>query len=95
MSVEQARAGAEDVRRHLLLLRDERTIFEHWLDLVSKYSVLGKKGHDARIVAAMQRHGVSHLLTFNCDDFRRYAEIVAVVPDDAVAGAIPPAATGS
>jgi predicted nucleic acid-binding protein len=40
--------------------------------------VSGKQAHDARIVAAMKVHGVTHLLTFNTDDFKRYTDIAAV-----------------
>jgi predicted nucleic acid-binding protein len=57
------------------LLRDERAIFERWQDLVSQHDVKGKGAHDARLVAAMQRHGITHLLTFNDKDFERFTGI--------------------
>ncbi|WP_160148112.1 type II toxin-antitoxin system VapC family toxin [Rubripirellula obstinata] len=57
------------------VLRDERTVFEHWQQLVTSYKVIGKNAHDARIVAAMHRHGINDLLTLNPKDFRRYAKI--------------------
>lgn len=38
------------------------------------------KVHDARLVATMRTHGVSRLLTFDLDDFARYAEIEVVHP---------------
>jgi len=65
------------------LLRDERRIYEHWLQLVGKYEVKGKQVHDARLVAAMLRHNVSHLLTFNAADFARYTEVTVVGADRA------------
>jgi hypothetical protein len=69
---------------HLLsmfvLVRDERKVFDFWEQLVSNHDVKGKQVHDARIVAAMMRHAVSHLLTFNIADFARYAEITAIDP---------------
>lgn len=37
------------------------------------YHVVGKNAHDAHLVAAMAAHGITHLLTFNDQDFRRYA----------------------
>jgi predicted nucleic acid-binding protein len=64
------------------LLRDERTIYERWRELVADYNVLGKRCHDARLVAAMLRHDVKHLLTFNSADFARYPEITVVAPHD-------------
>lgn len=54
------------------LLRDERAIFDRWKNLVGQHRVMGKNAHDARLVAAMLRHGVTHLLTFNIADFARY-----------------------
>jgi predicted nucleic acid-binding protein len=69
------------------VLRDERLIFEIWRRLVLDYSVTGKNAHDARLVAAMLRHGISHLLTFNAPDFARYSEITVIEPEHA--GALP------
>jgi hypothetical protein len=36
--------------------------------------VLGVKVHDARLVAAMNVHGVGRILTFDVDDFAKAAE---------------------
>jgi predicted nucleic acid-binding protein len=60
-----------------------------WRTLVAERNVLGKPAHDDRLVAAMIRHGVTHLLTFNAADFARFAEVTAVAP--ANAAALPPA----
>ncbi len=57
------------------LMRDERGIFSAWRELVRQYDVKGKSAHDARLVAAMKRHGLAHLLTFNVADFQRYEGI--------------------
>jgi len=67
------------------LLKDERTIFEHWRKLVTEHEVHGKPAHDTRLVAAMQRHGITHLLTFNDADFRRYNAITVMVPQEVAA----------
>ena len=50
--------------------------------LVVTYDVSGVQVHDARLVALMIVHGVTHVLTFNTRDFARYAGegIVAVDP---------------
>jgi hypothetical protein len=37
--------------------------------LVASIPVIGKNAHDARFVAAMTVHGLTHLLTFNTQDF--------------------------
>ena len=62
------------------LFRDERAIFDHWHTLVVQHEVKGKQAHDARLVAAMRRHGIRHLLTFNEGDFARFDGITVVNP---------------
>jgi hypothetical protein len=41
---------------------------------------MGKQAHDTRLVAAMTVHQITHLLTFNTDDFKRFTEITAIDP---------------
>jgi predicted nucleic acid-binding protein len=57
------------------LFRDERGVFSIWRELVRQHDAKGKSAHDARLVAAMQRHQLTHLITFNVADFRRYPGI--------------------
>jgi predicted nucleic acid-binding protein len=61
-------------------LRDERGILERWEEIAVSRQVRGKLTHDARLVAAMKRHGLSHLLTFNVADFQRFSEIELLDP---------------
>lgn len=70
------------------LLLDERGVFSRWQVLTLRYDVKGKSAHDARLVAAMLRHGISHLLTFNKPDFNRYTEIVVWTPDRVADGSV-------
>jgi predicted nucleic acid-binding protein len=53
-----------------------------WEQLVASTPVLGKNAHDARFVAAMTVYGLTHLLTFNIQDFRQYPAITVVSPAD-------------
>src|SRR6266852_9420521 len=62
----------------------EPEIFSRWERIVGLYQVTGKQAHDARIVAAMSVHGLTHLLTFNDRDFRRFTEITVVNPQDII-----------
>jgi predicted nucleic acid-binding protein len=57
-------------------------VYTEWRRLVVSFEVSGMQVHDARIVAAMIVHGVTHILTFNTADFVRYSTrgIVAVDP---------------
>ncbi|UUO08545.1 type II toxin-antitoxin system VapC family toxin [Blastopirellula sp. J2-11] len=81
LSAEQAAQELERLSDFFDLQRDERAIFEQWRQLVSTHQVLGKNAHDARLVAAMLRHGISHLLTLNPRDFQRYPAINVITPD--------------
>jgi len=51
---------------------------------VVHHRVAGKQAHDARLVAAMLVHGVTHLLTFNTNDFKRFSEIMVVNPQNVI-----------
>jgi predicted nucleic acid-binding protein len=62
------------------LLLDTEAIYQEWERLVVAYGVKGVNVHDARLVAAMLVHGLTHILTFNISDFARYSEITAVHP---------------
>jgi predicted nucleic acid-binding protein len=55
------------------------------LQLVSAAQVIGRRVHDARLVAVMITHSVTHLLTFNRDDFRQFSMITVVTPADVLA----------
>lgn len=70
-----------------LLFRDERTVLDRWEALVIQHGVCGKESHDTRLVAAMLRHGIEHLVSFNASDFRRYRDIQVLTPEQVVAGA--------
>ena len=83
MSLSEAQFEFDDLMPEFKLLRDERSVFDYWYRLVLDHDVKGKQVHDARIVAAMLRHEVSHLLTFNAADFARYSEITVVDPQRA------------
>jgi len=66
------------------LLRDPSDLYDEWRRLVLTNNVLGKKSHDARLVAAMRLHGIQHILTFNHADFARYPGIAAIEPHTVV-----------
>jgi predicted nucleic acid-binding protein len=55
------------------MLPDTAAIFAEWERIATGYGVIGKQAHDARLVAAMKAHGISHLLTFNVAHFNRYS----------------------
>ena len=93
MTPETVRRKLEKAESFFELLPDTAAIYREWLRLVRTYSVAGVGAHDARIVAAMKAHTVTHLITFNADDFKRFnkTEITVVTP----AGVLSAAATSS
>ncbi|BDI31514.1 hypothetical protein CCAX7_35650 [Capsulimonas corticalis] len=78
-----AQADAEIGKLEALfpLLADTPMIHPEWRRLVVSCGVSGIQAHDARIAAALRTHGVTHLLTFNVRDFKRYG-VSAVLPLD-------------
>lgn len=56
-----------------------------WQQLVTTHAVLGKNAHDARLVAAMTVHNLTHLLTFNAADFQRFPTITVLTPSAVLA----------
>lgn len=55
-----------------------------WKDLLTTYSITGVTVHDARLVSVMLAHGISHILTLNDRDFRRYGSIVVLTSGDLI-----------
>ena len=62
------------------ILLDKPSLLAEWRSLVTTHVCKGKIAHDARIVAAMRTHGLTHLLTFNVGDFARFAGLAVLDP---------------
>ncbi|MES1026578.1 type II toxin-antitoxin system VapC family toxin [Gloeocapsa sp. BRSZ] len=77
-SAAEAEAEVNRLKALFPLLLDTPTIYGEWERLVLTHAVMGVQVHDARLVAAMLVHGLSCILTFNTDDFKRFTEIAAV-----------------
>lgn len=65
---------------HFRIAEDGPEVTERLLALVEQIPIGGKQIHDTNIVATMQVHGLSHLLTHNTADFARFAHLITVVP---------------
>lgn len=78
---EIARTEIDRFKRLFVLLSDTERVYSEWERLVTTYEVKGTKVHDTRLVAFMLVHQISHILTFNVKDFRRFqSEVTAVSP---------------
>jgi predicted nucleic acid-binding protein len=82
MSVDEAAQHISIFEVAFELLPDTDSIFKEWQRLVVLHHVMGKQVYDARLAAAMLVHNLTHLLTFNGDDFKRFTEIAVVNPRD-------------
>jgi predicted nucleic acid-binding protein len=80
LTTDEASREIKKLKRIFVLCPDRPEIFDVWENLVVNYQVSGKPTHDTRLVAAAIVHRLTHLLTFNTDDFKRFSEIVAVDP---------------
>jgi predicted nucleic acid-binding protein len=80
MTAAQARIEARKIERIFPILPEHPDIYNRWRRLVDAYGVIGRQVFDTRLVAVMQTHGVTHILTMNPSDFRRFAGITVVEP---------------
>jgi predicted nucleic acid-binding protein len=83
LSIADAASELTRLKRMFPLLPDTPAIYQVWENLVIQYQVSGKPAHDARLVAAMQVHGLTAIFTFDSTGFSRYAGIEVVHPADA------------
>ena len=61
-------------------------VFETWQRIVLTQGISGKQGHDAHLVAMMQVHSITSILTFNTEDFIRFPGIQVLNPAEVNAG---------
>jgi len=80
ISISETVQRIESFKRVLVLWPYTESIFSEWEQLVVQYQVSGKQVYDARLVESMNTHRITHLLTFNTDDFKRYDRITVVSP---------------
>lgn len=62
------------------VLAEVAASYSIWRSLVLAHSVQGRQVHDARLVALMTAHGITHVLTLNGPDFARYPGITPLDP---------------
>lgn len=80
LSVADAAKELKRLKRFFTFRRDAPAIYTKWEKLVVQHQVTGKPSHDARLVAAMLTHKLTHILIFNTVDFKRFSGITAVDP---------------
>jgi predicted nucleic acid-binding protein len=76
----EAERRARVIERYFRLLPDSAATYHEWRQLLLRHTVSGVQVHDARLIASMKVYGITHLLTFNAEDFTRYPDITVVDP---------------
>src|ERR1051325_6866435 len=69
LSIADAEAQAASSEGMFPLLPETPDIFPAWKALVEALGIIGKRVHDARLVAICHVHKVAHVLTFNVAHF--------------------------
>jgi predicted nucleic acid-binding protein len=69
------------IESQIPMLPDDPAVHLVWRSLLVAHSISGVQVHDARLVAAMQVHGVKRILTLNTRDFARFPSIEAIHPE--------------
>jgi predicted nucleic acid-binding protein len=81
-TVEKTDSAITQFSNQFSLLPETEAIYPTWRNLVTTHQVLGKRTHDLRLIAVMQAHAVTHLLTLNIRDFPSIPDITVIHPQD-------------
>ena len=84
LSAEKVKRRIEIIELFCKVVAEDTKSFGIWKGICEKYSVLGVKVHDARLVSVMLRQGTKRIITLNKGDFLRYAGegITVETPED-------------
>jgi predicted nucleic acid-binding protein len=85
LSLAEVQQEVAAIKSSFDLLDEPTTVFSEWEKFVRIHAVIGKNAHDTHLVAAMTVHNITHLLTFNKQDFQRFTNITAMTPADVLA----------
>ncbi len=85
LSVPNVTSEVATLKRAFVFFDDVPAIYPQWETLAIQHFVISKATHDTRLVAAMLVHGITHLLTFNKQDFQRFTNITALTPAEVIA----------
>lgn len=72
----------ENIAKTLNVADETARVTRNWIALLKQYDIGGKQIHDANIVATMQTHKISLLVTLNIADFKRFESLIMLVSLD-------------
>lgn len=82
LSTQEAREHVASIEKRMRILPEDERVYEVWKRLLVAHDVRGVQVHDAHLAATLEVHGVTHLLTFNGADFKRYPAVTVVHPEE-------------
>ncbi len=82
LTIAEAAREVVAIETGMTLLPDGETVYREWRRIVVRNNVQGVQVHDARLAATMYVHDVSHILTLNVADFKRFDGLIALHPSD-------------
>ncbi|MBI1766693.1 MAG: PIN domain-containing protein [Acidobacteria bacterium] len=84
LALEVVERKAKLIEGQFRLLPENLATHQEWRRLVALHRVSGVQVHDTMLAAVMNVHGMTHLLTFNKPDFKRFGTFETVSPADVV-----------
>jgi predicted nucleic acid-binding protein len=81
----QVQRKVADLKGTFDFFEETPAVFVEWEKLVNLHTIVGKTVHDTHLVAAMVVYGITHLLTFNKQDFQRFTNITIMTPAEVMA----------
>jgi predicted nucleic acid-binding protein len=93
LTIPECQAQVARIKRLFRLLADMPTLLAAWEALVGAHACAGRTSFDARLVAAMQNHGMTRILTLNGADFARFPGITVLDPTTLAASTSSPPST--
>src|SRR5262245_1719695 len=82
LSIQEAEKKLRDLEKLVEFRADSLAGFQEWKRLVVAHQVSGVEVHDTRLVASMRVQGITHIVTYNKGDFKRFHNIIAVLPSE-------------
>lgn len=80
LTPQEAEASLRDAETMVTFLPEPGDVAKRWRALANLHAICGKQAHDTRLVALMEAHNLTDLLTFNVADFARFTQITCWSP---------------
>lgn len=84
LTPQAADADVTNVLRIVPCLAEPPDVLQRWRRLVVSSGTRGRPAHDARLVALMEYHGITEIVTLNPGDFARFEWVTCRSPAEMV-----------